>query len=436
METKKKKLHYGYVIVIGAFIQYFVCSGILYGSMGVFNMPVSTSLGIGVGTFTLWQTIQSVFTAICAILMPKLVGKFKYKKLTLIGIVVAGASLACMAFANSVWPFYIAGALSGAALTIIVVMYNGTIIPRWFKVNIGSMIATVLIGTRVGGIVFSPLASKIINTSGLFGFDEGWRAAYLILGAIILIVGCVNCLIIMRENPASVGLLRIGETPGKEETVHVEVVKGVHRKDAVKSVSFVFFVLMIITLTLANPIFSYFPAYAEVSGASAAASFDLNGIVTSVLMVGAIVGGYIVGGCNDHFGGHIGGIVGGAAGAIGLLIVLFGGANPITVLIGAALFGMSYVFTGLQYPAMTMTLYGSLDYEKIYPVATAIAPWFGAFSYSLWGFLYDATGSYVPMLVIGAILCVLTAVFGVAAKIASKSLADKWDTATVETKVG
>ena len=41
---------------------------------------------------------------------------------------------------------YICGALMGACVTIAIVMYNSTIIPRWFKVNISSIIATVFIG--------------------------------------------------------------------------------------------------------------------------------------------------------------------------------------------------------------------------------------------------------------------------------------------------
>lgn len=435
MESKKKKLHYGYVIVIGAFIQYFVCSGILYNCMGLFTVPVSTSFGIGQGTFTLWSTILNISTAVCALFMPKLVSKFKYKKMALIAIAIAGISCMALAFAPNVWLFYICGALIGACLTIAIVMYNGTIIPRWFKTNISSVIATVLIGPRLGGIILNPVTSKLINDPGLFGFDEGWRSAFIVLGGIVLVVGLLNCIILMRESPASMGLLRVGEIAGAQETVHVEKVSGVRRNYAVKSAAFAFFALMIVTINLSSPIFSYLPAYCTVSEAGSIATFDLSGIVTSVLLVGAIVGGYIIGFCNDKFGGHVGGVVGGIFGAVGLAVALLGESSPIMILIGAALFGIPACFTGLQYPAMSLTLFGRLDYEKIYPTATAIAPWLGAVSFSIWGFIYDATGTYTAMFVIGIVLCLLNGVFAVLAKVSSKSLAGKWETVEVETKI-
>lgn len=435
METKKKKFHYGYVIVISAFIQYFVCSGVLYNCMGLFTLPVSSDFGIGQGTFTLWTTVMNVATAVCAMFMPKLVSKFKYKKMALLSIAIAGVSCMALAFAPNVWLFYICGALIGASLTIAIVLYNGTIMPRWFKTNVSSVIATVLIGPRLGGIVLNPITSKLINGPGLFGFDTGWRSAFIILGALVLVVGVVNCLLLMRENPASMGLLRVGEVVGAKETVHVEKVEGIRSKYALKSVTFVFLAIMIVCIGLAMPIFSYLPAYCTVSEASSVATFDLPGIITSVLLVGAIVGGYIIGFFNDKFGGHVGGFIGGLIGTAGLIITLLGKSSPAMILIGAALFGIPSCFTGLQYPAMTQTLFGRIDYEKIYPTATAIAPWVSSVSFSIWGFVYDATGSYDAMFIIGAVLCVFISVFGVLAKISSKSLADKWETVEVETKL-
>ena len=436
METTKKRLHYGYVIVIGAFIQYFVCSGILYNCMPLFTVPCSESFGIGQGTFTLWTTIFNVATAVCAMFMSKLVSKFKFKTLNLIAIVVAGLLTMSLAFAPGVWMFYICGAFIGACMPIMIVMYNGTMIPRWFKNNISSVIATVLIGPRVGGIILNPITSSIINNgAGMFGFDEGWRAAFLVLGAIVLVVGFLNCLLLMRESPASMGLLRVGEVAGVGESVHVETVKGVRRNNAVKSKSFIFFALMVICLNLFTPMFSYLPAYAQLSEAGAVATFDLKGIINSVLLVGAIVGGYIIGFCNDKFGGHIGALVGGILGAIGLIVAMLGYSDPIVMLAGAAIFGLPACFTGLQYPAMALTLYGRLDYEKIYTTITPIAPWLGAVSFSLWGFVYDATGSYTPMFIIGAVLSLLTSLFGMLSKASSKSLADKWEAAEVETKI-
>lgn len=438
METKKKKLHYGYVIVIGAFIQYFFCSGILYQCMPLFTLPVSEAFGIGQGTFTLWTTIMNIATAVCAMFMPKLVSKFKYKRMTLVSIIISGIATASLAFAPNVWLFYICGALLGACLTIMIVLYNGTIIPRWFKTRISTVIATVLIAPRIGGMVLNPITNSIIKSSGMFGFEEGWRSAFIVLGALVLVIGVVNCLILMRESPASMGLRRVGEDDmsASAGTTRVEVTRGVPAKVALKSKPFFMLVGMVACIGLFSPIFSYFPAYCTFSGASSVATFDLPGLVNSFMLIGALVGGYIIGFFNDKFGGHIGAVVGGIIGALGLALVMLGGAaSPIMIVAGAILFGIPGCFTGLQYPAMTLTLFGNLDYEKIYPTAAVAAPWLAAVSYSLWGFVYDITQSYTAMFIIGMGLCLLTGVLGILAKISSKSLSDKWESREVEIKV-
>lgn len=66
---------------------------------------------------------------------------------------------------------------------------------------------------------------------------------------------------------------------------------------------------------------------------------------------------------------------------------------------------------------------------------TPIAPWLGAVSFSLWGFVHDATGSYNAMFIIGVVLCLLTSLFGMLSKASSKVLADKREMIEVETMI-
>lgn len=43
-------------------------------------------------------------------------------------------------------------------------------------------------GLGLGGIIFNPVIVALVNGAGLFGFSEGWRSAYVILGSYITIV--------------------------------------------------------------------------------------------------------------------------------------------------------------------------------------------------------------------------------------------------------
>ena len=62
--------------------------GVSINSSGVFYTPVSTSLGIMRGTFSMHMTIFSLTTAIGALFIPRIMNKVSYKLLELEQIVL------------------------------------------------------------------------------------------------------------------------------------------------------------------------------------------------------------------------------------------------------------------------------------------------------------------------------------------------------------
>ncbi len=178
---------------------------------------------------------------------------------------------------------------------------------------------------------------------------------------------------------------------------------------------------MVLCFTLPGAIMSYLPALASQS----AAGSRISGIIGSVGMFGAFFGGFVIGAANDRFGAHIGGLVAGACGTSGFILMMIGRDNPVLLLAGGALYGIFYQINQVQMPAMVRMLYGDLDYDRIFPLGATISPWVGAVSFSLWGFLFDATGSYNVMLLAGITCGILTAVTGILAVISGRKLPRK-----------
>lgn len=418
---EKKKLHYGFVIVAAIFIDILVCGGIFFGSSGVFIVPVTESLGIGQGDFSMYLTIQSVTMAATMLIAPKLLGKFSYKKLNALAVILSGAGFSIMGMAQDILLLYIGGVLIGFGCVFLTYLISGTLLPHWFKQKLGTMIALVTSGLGIGGIIFNPVASAIINTNGILGFDEGWRAAYIALGVLVIIICLPIALFVLKDYPSDKGLLPYGDQAG-ETCNGPRTVSGVSKSVAVKSASFVWYVVMILCYTLPSGIMTFLPAFAGTSPAMGTVGFDLSGVIGSVGMLGAIFGGFIIGAANDKFGAHIGGLVAGAFGAVGFIIMLLGGGSAYLLLSGAALYGIYYQINQVQMPAMVNTMYGQREYDKIFPVGAVFGPWVGAASYAIWGFVYDATSSYTAMLVIGLALSILTAITGILAVTCSKKL--------------
>ena len=412
---RRSKIHYGFAIVAAVFIDLLVCGGIFFGASGIFIVPVSTALGIGQGQFSLELTIQSLTIAVGVLLAPRLLAKYSFRTLNAISFVVAGMGFVLMGFSQNALLLYVGGVMIGLGCVFLTYLIAGTLLPHWFSQNLGTAIAVAMAGLGLGGIIFNPVISALVNGNGLLGFAEGWRSAYVILGGFVTIVCLPLAIFVIRDNPSDRGLLPYGAGNVTEEK-GVRVSEGVEKSVAVKSASFVWYCIMVLCFTLSGAIMSYLPALASQS----AAGSRILGIIGSVGMCGAILGGFVIGAANDRFGAHIGGLVAG-----GFILMMIGRDNPVLLLAGGALYGIFYQINQVQMPAMVRMLYGDLDYDRIFPLGATISPWVGTVSFSLWGFLFDATGSYNVMLLAGITCGILTAVTGILAVISGRKLPRK-----------
>ena len=233
----------------------------------------------------------------------------------------------------------------------------------------------------------------------------------------------------LRDDPTQKGLLPYGAGSGNNQSAR-RTVSGVSKADAVRSVSFIWYVIMVISFTLCGAIMTYLPALAANAPAASTSGFNLSGIIGSTGMFGAILGGFLIGAVNDRFGAQFGGLTAGALGCLGFILLLLGGSSAYLLLGGSVLYGIFYQINQVQMPAMVNAMYGEREYDKIFPAAAIFSPWVGAVSYSLWGFVFDMTGSYNIMLIIGMTLSVVTAAAGILAVSSGRKL--KRETVSLE----
>ena len=404
MEQTKKAGSYGYVIVASLFIQMFLAGAILT-TAGMFIVPVTTALNLTQGVYMLYMTIQYGTMAVMGIFMPKLLGKFKFVTLNRCAIVIMALGAFCMAMAKNIALIYLGGVFLGASMVIVTYQSAGILIPRFFKARVGVMLATATMGMTIAGAIMSPVISKLLTHETVLGM-EAWRGIYVLLGASLLILGLINAIALLRENPKDG--LRIGENA-------LDAAEGQSAQESRG-------ILMVITFNFAAPVQSYLPAYAGLSEAAQTASFDVVGILASVVLIASVVGNYAIGFAIDKAGARGGAVLAGVCGVLGFLILLLAKNSSGMMLAGGALFGLYYPISGLIMPAMLLNMYGDKDYNRIFPTAAAWGPWFGAVAASLWGFIYDATGSYDTVFVIALILCAGTAIFTILGVKSSKKL--------------
>lgn len=416
-----KKNHGEIKIIFACFVQMFLCSAIIFSLPGLFVIPVSESLGIGQGQFTMYITVQCVTMAIGTPFSSKLLQKYDFAKLNFISIVLCGFGFGLMGFADSLASIYLCGAMIGLGCIFAAYLFLGTILPRWFKDNLGIALAISNLGMTVGGIILNPVCAKIIKSSGLLGFHEGWRSAFVIFGILIVCIGIPNAAAFLKNSPdmasdkdASDRLANAAEEadPGP----------AVPKEKAIRSISFYILLFMIVTWSLAAQISVYLPAVVTEFSTKFGISANYAGAAGSVLMAGGVIGSFLIGSANDRFGGQGGALTAGISGVAACMILLINHGNIAFMLAGVFIFGIYYAIAEIQLPAMIKTMYGTRDYEQIFTKAAIVSPWFGAISSSMWGFVYDLTGNYSTMLACGAVLCAGTMIFGVVAVLTSRKI--------------
>lgn len=177
--------------------------GISINSSGVFYTAVSQSLGIMRGTFAMHMTIFSFVTAIASLIVPKLMNKFNYKLILIVGVLIAVISTAMMAYSKSIYIFYFLGAIRGFSTGLFSIVPLTIIINGWFKKHHGLATSIVFGFSGLAGTIFSPILSNCID---LFG----WNIGYIIKAGIILVL-CLPAIIYPFEVSAKAeGALPLG----------------------------------------------------------------------------------------------------------------------------------------------------------------------------------------------------------------------------------
>lgn len=140
--------------------------GVCVNSAGVFYTPVSESLGIMRGTFSMHGTISLLATAVISLFVPAIMKKYSYKVILIFSVLVAGGSTILMAFSKGVLGFYILGAIRGVSSGLFAIVPITMIINKWFYKNHGLATSIVLSFSGIAGAVCSPIFTKCIQSFG------------------------------------------------------------------------------------------------------------------------------------------------------------------------------------------------------------------------------------------------------------------------------
>ena len=196
-----------WVVVAALFAITFAAANPL-AAYGVFLPILADAFGWSRGAVSLALTINLLVGGVAGFAIGSL-GDRRGPRGPLAGtVVLAGAGFALVAQVRALWHLYLfVGVMAGIGMSTFYVLSSSTV-ARWFETQRGFALAIVLTGYSVGVMTGGPIAAALIG-------QVGWRMAYVLLGAGLVVVGGAASLLV-RLPPASRsghGMVRTGPVP-------------------------------------------------------------------------------------------------------------------------------------------------------------------------------------------------------------------------------
>ena len=388
----KKKLYYGWIIVIVAALVG-LSETVYFGPViGSFIKPITTEFNWTRSEFVGALSLGSLMGGLTAAFVGPLVDKHGARWIVFVGTLVLGGTLVAASRVNSLFTFYMAIAGGSICFNGCIGIALSTMVPKWFVKKRGKALAIMNLGIRIGVSVNPYVANTLIS-------EYGWRTAMATMGVMVWAVAVIPAAVFLRRKPEDMGLLPDGEDPIPNKDGQFKSTEKLERsftlREAVRSKSFYFLVaaLSLVFLASTGILFNMVPILTDQGLSSSSASLiiltwstlGILGTVTSGFLADRISvrhvasGAFVIMGVGIFLMSQINGLVIAYAFAI-VHGIVWGAWNNLQILLVANHFGRESLgsIRGVIQPVQTVV-------SAAGPIAAASA--------------FDITGSYDIVLI-------------------------------------
>jgi predicted MFS family arabinose efflux permease len=195
---------YGWIVVAVTVVALLVSAGIR-AAPGVLIVPLERDMGWARTLIASAVSVGLLLFGLAGPLAGALVDRFGARLVMFSGLLIISLSMAASAAMTSVWQLMLVwGALSGLATGLVGNVLGTSVANRWFYQQRGLVLGIFGAATSAGQLIFLP---------GITALEQvmSWRGASLVL-ALCAALLLPLVLLLMRDNPADVGVLPLGLT--------------------------------------------------------------------------------------------------------------------------------------------------------------------------------------------------------------------------------
>lgn len=382
-------------LMIGASI------GLVTNVIGVFYAPMARDLNVLLGSVSMHGTLTSLAMAFSSLSVPMLSEKLGFKKMLILGMVLAAGGTFLMSTTSHLFLIYFYATVRGIGAGYFAYVPMSMVLNQWFEEKNGLAIGLAAGTSGIAGALSAPFLTFIIE-------HFNWRMGFIINSLLIVLFMLPIIFYPFTLNPRDEDLLPYGHQPSRERKI-------IHRSEVkdVPLTNFIFIALMVVGFLNTLLVFmnAHFPGYAENLGFNS----EIGSLMLSGAMVGNLVWKTIYGYLSDRIGTIKTSLFIMILSFVSILLIIFW-PSPLPLIFGSFLFGASFSIGGVGMPILSNKFFGPVAGAKVYAVVNFLASAGGAVGVALAGYVYDFTGTYIIAFALGFMINLVNATLLIFAK--------------------
>lgn len=404
MDTTLRKSNYPWVIVVTCLFWSGLIFGLMGNTVGLYYAPVAAETGWSMKEVSFFMTIFPIVAAITSPFAGRLFNK--YEKTNVILAVVAAVWCAIYVWSSTftqLWQWTVYGVLTGVLGGFLMYIPVPLLINNWFTKSKG-----IALGIAAAFVNVIPAIGNPIITAQIAA--HGWRPVRVAVGIGLAVIVIPVTLIFVRKFPKSKNTVAWGEGEALANDAGAKpaALTGVSTATATKSPAFW------LALLAAACIVSCATINQRIASLATAREFDpvAIGMASSIIMVGGILGKFILGAIRDKTNNAIvTGLVCAGFGLVGCLLFLTVGTAGVAMFyISILIYGFGYAGLTVVPPMVVEAAFGAKNFGQIYAnvsIATCAASSITSYLYAA---IIDSTGGYEGCFILAMVFYAIFAI--------------------------
>jgi len=365
---------------------------VLSSTQGLFMVPIAHAFGLSRTAISAVMLLSPLTVTAVLPFAGRAMDRWGLRRVLIPALLLFAVLHMALSGVQSIWQLLLVMFLLGITAGVHSSVGYAKLIAQWFGRHRGAVLGVcVALGSGAGSALLPQLMRVMIA-------DHGWRGAYLVLGALIMVLGVPTMLALLKEAP-----LKASTAGASAEDV---AQPGLTRAQALRQPNFwlLYAAVLLTSTALLGTVMHAYPMLTERGFAPQIATWAV-----SCMYIGTVVGQLSFGFAVDRINSPRTALPFFLCALIGVLIVHSAESNA-TVFAGAVLAGVGLGAENGLAAYLTSRYFGLLAFGSIFSWTFSAATLGAGLGLILMGIVHDVAGDYRPMRLIFGIFVAIAVV--------------------------